>query len=451
MAFAGGGVILIIIIIVIVSIFDDSCNKSDIFGLHNDFDNEDITKRIELFKQKFVSWNDTTIQKAKQFRAEIAKLSGEGNMKVFNAIKNANQQIIELAEKQDYNNMTISLDSANFMGLNFTLYYNYQNGKTIKLITMNSLINHQAIYVEYVPTNEHFLSKKSIFEEYSGDINIYNRNGILVGKAIFKNGKKINSKNSATNYKDITQSECDGCPVQEGVDVAVEGFIHNSSSYGGYYYTIGGGPGVVQNINNDGGGGGGLLPNPQDRATPCPGDPVVDPRIVPSKLNGDKNTGRYGDTRKYENGTPKNHDGTDYGCAVGAPFYAMLGGAVVGKKSDCPTDRVDKSCGGGYGNYIIVKSIYNGQYVWLKYNHASTISLNIGDPVSVSQQLGTCGETGNAWKIAYPHAHVQARTEGYGGDWSKNASPSTKKTPEDYTNQKFDQNGNPIPKTQPCN
>ena len=429
----GGGVILTLLVFIgLMGYFFKSCNKNDFFNFRDTQIQQD---RLTTYKNNLIQWNDTIQQKAKLKRADILKSGSSGNIKAFNDLQKANQQIIQLAENPTYANMQISLDSANFVGLNFTLYYNPQNGQTIKMVTMNSLEKHKVIYVEYLPTIDHFLSNKSIYDEFCGIVNLYNNMGKKLGTDEFKNGINIkkNKKVIASEEGDLDGGELETINLPPG----------RRGGGGGGFGFFGGTPSQVQDIQDGGGGGG---PNPQDPQRPCPGDPVSNPRIVPTTVDGDNKSGRNGKTRSNEK---QYHDGTDIGCPVGDPFYAMYDGVVDDKfKNSCPTDIPDEACGGRYGNYITIKSIINGQTIYIKYNHLSTILYRPGQQVVAGQQLGTCGKTGNAWKVPYPHIHIQAREEGFGDNWSDKAT--NKLNPESFLTQKFNQNGLPIIK-QPCN
>ena len=181
--------------------FFKSCNKNDFFNFRDTQIQQD---RLTTYKNNLIQWNDTIQQKAKLKRADILKSGSSGNIKAFNDLQKANQLIIQLAENPTYENMKISLDSANFVGLNFTLYYNPQNGQTIKMVTMNSLEKHKAYYVEYLPTIAHFLSnKKNILYNFTGKINLYDYMGHLLGHDIFNNWKKVNIRNKINTNNDL--------------------------------------------------------------------------------------------------------------------------------------------------------------------------------------------------------------------------------------------------------
>ncbi|MCX8480461.1 MAG: M23 family metallopeptidase, partial [Sediminibacterium sp.] len=369
-----------------------------------------------MYKQNLIQWNDTTIQRAKQKRADILKSGGAGNIKAFNAVQNANKQIIELAEKQQYTNMKISLDSANFMGLNFTLFYDPTNGKTIKLISMNSEIKHRVIYVEYIPTLEHFLAKKTIYESFSGVINMYNHNGILLGKDEFKNGvahfdhKKINT---GINFNDTIRLRAIVLPPgrrrnsldpRQDPDFQLREFGPDL----GFLFSIN--PGFQEpNFEEDEPN----LPDPQDPPVPCEGNPVIRPEITPTDKN--KTLFEGGTNGFTRNSQTKYHDGLDIKCKNKEDeIYPMFDGVVVRVKNIYkPGDKGDY----GYGNYVIIKSEVNGETIFLKYIHLDYVfnDVQVGTPISRGLTLGVCGTTGNAWNIPNPHVHIQLR-EGENGN-----------------------------------
>lgn len=142
---------------------------------------------------------------------------------------------------------------------------------------------------------------------------------------------------------------------------------------------------------------------------PCPGDPVENPSIAPSS-GWNYLGGTYGKTRN--NGT-KFHDGIDIKASANTPVYSMYDGVVIGiETSFDPGEYAKRS----YGNFVNIKSIINGNVIYLKYNHLNSIGSNIkpGTQVSAGSQIGLSGTTGNAsskTSIVIPHVHIQGRNK----------------------------------------
>ncbi|MFB7860363.1 M23 family metallopeptidase [Streptomyces sp. NPDC056069] len=92
------------------------------------------------------------------------------------------------------------------------------------------------------------------------------------------------------------------------------------------------------------------------------------------------------------------HSGQDFAVPVGTPVKAAASGTVV---KAGPYGGGD---GPAYGNAIVIKHA-NGKYS--QYAHLSKIKVNIGQKVSVGQQIALSGNTGNS---SGPHLHFEIRT-----------------------------------------
>lgn len=138
---------------------------------------------------------------------------------------------------------------------------------------------------------------------------------------------------------------------------------------------------------------------------PCAGDPLKFMSIAPPSA-GNYRGGTYGNTRA---GGTQFHDGVDIASPRNANLYSMQGGTVTDmRKSFLPGQYAFKS----YGNYITIKSVINGQTVYLKYNHLEFVNsaLVVGSVVNQGAYIGVTGNTGNAAKPSIiPHVHIQAR------------------------------------------
>ncbi|MFE6053775.1 peptidoglycan DD-metalloendopeptidase family protein [Kitasatospora sp. NPDC056446] len=94
------------------------------------------------------------------------------------------------------------------------------------------------------------------------------------------------------------------------------------------------------------------------------------------------------------------HTGQDFVASTGTPLRAVGNGVVVKAGN-----------GGAYGNEVEIK-LADGHYA--EYAHLSSIGVTIGQSVTVGQQIGLSGATGN---VTGPHLHFEIRNGSeYGSD-----------------------------------
>lgn len=94
------------------------------------------------------------------------------------------------------------------------------------------------------------------------------------------------------------------------------------------------------------------------------------------------------------------HTGTDFVVPTGTSLKAVGAGTVV-----------SAGWGGAYGNQVVIK-LADGYYA--QYAHLSQLSVSAGQTVTVGQQVGLSGATGN---VTGPHLHFEIRTTpDYGSD-----------------------------------
>lgn len=105
------------------------------------------------------------------------------------------------------------------------------------------------------------------------------------------------------------------------------------------------------------------------------------------------------------------HRGIDIGAPTGTPIYASASGTVLIVKTGCVFGR--KTCGGGYGNMVIVQHS-NGTKTL--YAHMSKVGTSIGAKVKQGQIIGNVGSTGRS---TGPHIHFEVfNAKNPGTDWS---------------------------------
>ena len=108
-----------------------------------------------------------------------------------------------------------------------------------------------------------------------------------------------------------------------------------------------------------------------------------------------KVTGHFGEKRSYYK-PGKYHEGDDIALAMNTPINAILGGTIVGVKSD-PN---------GYGNYV---DIDHGNGIVTRYAHANSFNVKPGQKVKEGEQIGLVGSSGRS---SGPHLHLEAMING---------------------------------------
>lgn len=93
------------------------------------------------------------------------------------------------------------------------------------------------------------------------------------------------------------------------------------------------------------------------------------------------------------------HYGIDIGNARGTPIVAAASGVVGKVVNYCVEGKT--SCGGRYGNYIIIIHANGTQTI---YSHLAKVSVFTGQSVSQGEQIGKIGNTGRS---TGPHLHFE--------------------------------------------
>ena len=91
----------------------------------------------------------------------------------------------------------------------------------------------------------------------------------------------------------------------------------------------------------------------------------------------------------------------DYPC-FGQPVLAAGDGTVVWARDGSPDRPLNKEVKGDPGNFVIVKH-GEGEFTELRHLQAKSVKVKVGDQVARGQELGTCGNSGNA---KTPHVHI---------------------------------------------
>lgn len=93
------------------------------------------------------------------------------------------------------------------------------------------------------------------------------------------------------------------------------------------------------------------------------------------------------------------HYGVDIGAPRGTAIVASASGTIVKTITGCREGS--RSCGGGYGNYVVIK---HGNGTKTLYAHMSKVSVAYGAKVKQGQKIGTIGNTGRS---SGPHTHFE--------------------------------------------
>lgn len=111
------------------------------------------------------------------------------------------------------------------------------------------------------------------------------------------------------------------------------------------------------------------------------------------------------------NGKNEHHSGIDINKSTGlnsVNIIAAKDGIVVYPKevntNNCPSGS-NKSCGGSYGNYIIIKH-NDGNYTLYAHLYEGSIKVKSGDAVKQGQVIAKMGSSGNS---TGPHLHFEVR------------------------------------------
>ncbi len=107
-------------------------------------------------------------------------------------------------------------------------------------------------------------------------------------------------------------------------------------------------------------------------------------------------------------GTSTAHYGVDLVNATDKKVYAIGNGTVVETYSECIPNSgyIGNSCGGYFGNHVIVKHIVGNDVYFSIYGHMNSINASVGDVVTPTTQVGVQGATGN---VTGEHLHLELR------------------------------------------
>ena len=107
------------------------------------------------------------------------------------------------------------------------------------------------------------------------------------------------------------------------------------------------------------------------------------------------------------------HGGLDIGVNCGSNIIAAKSGTVVNTSDGCPTyGSYGSSCGGGYGNYIILEHS-DGNYTLYGHLSQNGVKVKQGDTVDQGQVIAASGSSGSSTGC---HLHFEVRKGANTGD-----------------------------------
>ncbi len=114
---------------------------------------------------------------------------------------------------------------------------------------------------------------------------------------------------------------------------------------------------------------------------------------------------------KITQGFHQGHYALDIGNQAQPDIWAACPGKVIKVSTGCPERdvRVDRSCGGGYGNYVVVD---HGGNVQTLYAHMQTVYATVGEQVNAGDALGKMGNSGRTFGATGLHLHVELHVAG---------------------------------------
>ena len=139
----------------------------------------------------------------------------------------------------------------------------------------------------------------------------------------------------------------------------------------------------------------------------------------PETVTITSNFGTIGDVSSHAKG----HGGLDIGGGRKGEtnIIAAKDGVVVypidKSKMTCPDGGLGNTCGGGYGNYVILQHS-DGNYTLYGHMYANSITVKAGDTVKQGQVIGKMGTSGDS---SGPHLHFEVRVGA--NDPSKKVDP----------------------------
>lgn len=115
----------------------------------------------------------------------------------------------------------------------------------------------------------------------------------------------------------------------------------------------------------------------------------------------------------YQRGFGGSHRGIDISNRSKPPVRAAAAGIVTRVQTGCPP-RV-ASCGGGFGNHVVIAHTIDGERLATLYAHLDSVHVKSGQTISQGQQIGIMGNTGRVRGATGIHLHFEVHKGGYSG------------------------------------
>ena len=93
-------------------------------------------------------------------------------------------------------------------------------------------------------------------------------------------------------------------------------------------------------------------------------------------------------------GTKRLHRGVDIAASIGTVIYAVADGIVNQSVSGCTEGN--RSCGGGFGNFIRINHVNIPEFTQSVYAHLQKVFVKQNESVTKGQKIGTLGNTGSS-------------------------------------------------------
>lgn len=150
----------------------------------------------------------------------------------------------------------------------------------------------------------------------------------------------------------------------------------------------------------------------KDSATYMPGEGNVTPSGGFIRPAAGRLSSKFGP--RYIPGKPGSfHYGTDIANGWDTPIIAMANGQVMRVKTGCPRiGSKTSTCGGGWGNHIIIRHTVQGKVYDAVYAHFTKPTVAMGQTVQQGQLVGLMGQSG---RVTGLHTHIEL----YNGPFKK--------------------------------
>jgi len=110
-------------------------------------------------------------------------------------------------------------------------------------------------------------------------------------------------------------------------------------------------------------------------------------------------------TRTSRCGRGHGYPACDFASRNSPDIWASKAGTIIKTISGCGVGY--RSCGGGYGNHVIID---HGNGEQTLYGHLSTVKVSVGQKVGQGEAIGVLGNTG--WSTG-PHLHFEIKINGF--------------------------------------